>query len=122
VSIIVFGLANKLLVVIGFQRETASRGSLGIYSNIVFAAVLERIFFSITPSVTSLIGALIIVGSALFVAVTKQKDEKSDTAVILHVRLPSDDVPPGPECDRYGEVDKMKASSNDEIRIDMIEQ
>jgi len=79
---VIFGLVSKLLVVLGFQRETASRGSLGVYAQIIFAVGLERIFFSVTPSATSLIGGLIIVGSALFVAMTKQSDEKFDRSYL----------------------------------------
>ena len=53
----------------GLQRETAGRGTLALYSKIVFAIILQRIFFHTLPTYLSLVGTLLIVGSALYVVV-----------------------------------------------------
>lgn len=70
----------------GLARETASRGSMGIYTQvgpscfpptdllrsfvqIVFATILERMFFHAIPSALSVIGTLMIISCALYVAV-----------------------------------------------------
>lgn len=41
-----------------------------MYSQILFAAILDRIFFHTKPSALSFIGTIIIIGSALWVAVS----------------------------------------------------
>jgi drug/metabolite transporter (DMT)-like permease len=51
----------------GLQRETASRGSTGLYVEAFFAAVLEGLFLGVTPSLLSVIGGTIIICSALHV-------------------------------------------------------
>ena len=53
----------------GLQRETASRGALALYSKIIFATLLERIVFHTFPTFLSVVGALMIVGSALYIVV-----------------------------------------------------
>jgi len=53
----------------GLQRETASRGTLAIYSKIIFATMLEQIVFHTFPTFFSVVGALMIVGSALYIVV-----------------------------------------------------
>ncbi|KAG6853265.1 hypothetical protein C0991_005590 [Blastosporella zonata] len=69
----VFGFAAQALLTMGLQRETAGRGSIAIYTQIVFATILERIFFQTEPSLLSITGTLIIVSSALYVAITKRR-------------------------------------------------
>jgi len=59
----------QMLLTMGLQRETASRGSLAVYSKIVFATVLERILFHTLPAYLSVVGTLMIVVSALYIAV-----------------------------------------------------
>jgi len=60
----------------GLQRETASRGTLALYSKIVFAIILQRVFFHTLPTYLSVVGTLLIVGSALYIVV------RSDRAMI----------------------------------------
>ncbi|KAH8113038.1 hypothetical protein DFH11DRAFT_357479 [Phellopilus nigrolimitatus] len=59
----------------GLQREAAGRGTLAIYIQIIFASILEQIFFHTTPSVLSVAGTIIILGSAIYVALTKQSSQ-----------------------------------------------
>ncbi|KAF8057617.1 drug/metabolite transporter superfamily [Lyophyllum atratum] len=65
----VFGFIAQVLLTMGLQRETAGRASTAVYTQVVFAAVLERIFFQTTPSILSVIGTVIIITAALYVAV-----------------------------------------------------
>ncbi|KDR72929.1 hypothetical protein GALMADRAFT_252278 [Galerina marginata CBS 339.88] len=70
----IFGFVAQTLLTMGLQRETAGRGSMAVYTQIVFATILERIFFHAVPTVLSVIGTLLIVSSALYVALTKEKE------------------------------------------------
>jgi drug/metabolite transporter (DMT)-like permease len=65
----VFGFFTQVFLTMGLQRETASRGSLGFYVQILFAAIAERWIFHATPSYLSLIGTFIILICAAYVAV-----------------------------------------------------
>ena len=65
----VFGFVGQLLLTMGLQRETASRGSLGLYVQILFAAIAERWIFHATPSYLSLLGTCIILSCAVYIAV-----------------------------------------------------
>ncbi|KAJ3747844.1 integral membrane protein DUF6 [Lentinula detonsa] len=73
----VFGFCAQIFLTLGLQRETASRGTLAIYTLIVFTSLLDRIFFHSVPSLLSVLGTLIIVGSALWVVVTKNDQNQS---------------------------------------------
>jgi len=53
----------------GLQRESPSRGTLAIYSKIIFATMFEWILFHTLPSYFSVVGTLMIVVSALYIAV-----------------------------------------------------
>ncbi|KAF9242857.1 hypothetical protein BU15DRAFT_72508 [Melanogaster broomeanus] len=65
----VFGLTSQTLLTMGLQRETAARGSMTMYIQVVFAVILERVFFGTVPSLFSIIGAAIIITSAIYVIV-----------------------------------------------------
>ena len=72
----------------GLQRETAGRSTIAVYgqgsaitmmlalyaklweAQIVFASTFERIFFHTLPSPLSIVGTVIIIGSALYVVVS----------------------------------------------------
>ncbi|KAJ6589033.1 hypothetical protein B0H19DRAFT_1102598 [Mycena capillaripes] len=70
----ILGFCAQILLTMGFQRETAGRASLALYTQIIFASVLERVFFHTTPTFLSLLGTLIIMSSAIYVALTKKKN------------------------------------------------
>ncbi|KAK0447407.1 uncharacterized protein EV420DRAFT_1568641 [Desarmillaria tabescens] len=67
------GFFAQVALTMGLQRETAGRGTIAIYTQIIFASFAERIFFHSTPQVLSVLGTIIILSSALYVAVTKRK-------------------------------------------------
>ncbi|KAF8258680.1 hypothetical protein EI94DRAFT_1753930 [Lactarius quietus] len=77
----ILGLIGQTLLTMGLQRETAGRGTLAIYSSIIFAVILEFIFSHTTPSALSIIGMLIIASSAIYITLTKKVTAiKPDTA------------------------------------------
>ncbi|KAF8603268.1 hypothetical protein BDV93DRAFT_523348 [Ceratobasidium sp. AG-I] len=75
-----FGFLAQLLLTLGLQRETASRGSLALYVQIVFSLVFERIAFGATPPVLSVVGTCIIMGCAIYVALNKPDAKPSAPA------------------------------------------
>ncbi|KAG1782209.1 integral membrane protein DUF6 [Suillus placidus] len=75
-----FGFVAQTLLTLGLQRETVSRGSTGVYIQVLFAVVLERLIFGVVPSLLSVLGAAIIVSSALFVVLTKRGPTPVNTA------------------------------------------
>ncbi|KZP15981.1 hypothetical protein FIBSPDRAFT_934865 [Athelia psychrophila] len=76
----VFGFIAQTLLTMGLQRETAGRGTLAVYIQIVFVSILERIFFHFMPSALSIVGNLIILSSALYVTLTKSSAATPATA------------------------------------------
>jgi len=69
----IFGFVAQILLVTGFQNETASRGSMAIYTLILFSGSFEQIFLHVKLAALSVIGGIIIISSAIYVAVTKQR-------------------------------------------------
>lgn len=76
----VFGFVAQTLLTLGLQRETVSRGSTGVYVQMLFAVVLERLIFGVVPSLLSVLGATIIMSSALCVVLTKREPTPDSTA------------------------------------------
>ncbi|KAG1744600.1 uncharacterized protein EDB91DRAFT_193164 [Suillus paluster] len=64
--ILAAGSCSQTLLTMGYQRETATRGSMGQYVQFLFAEVLEYVFFATVPSILSFIGAVIIMTSATY--------------------------------------------------------
>jgi drug/metabolite transporter (DMT)-like permease len=54
----------------GLQRETVSRGVTGQYVQALFAVALEGLFLGVVPSLLSVLGAAIIISSAIYVVVS----------------------------------------------------
>ncbi|GAA6036017.1 hypothetical protein JCM8097_005217 [Rhodosporidiobolus ruineniae] len=72
VPIGIFGFLAQALLTMGLQREKAGRGTLAVYSNLIFAMILERVVFHKLPDAWSLLGACIIIGGAIRVALEKK--------------------------------------------------
>ncbi|RPD56863.1 drug/metabolite transporter [Lentinus tigrinus ALCF2SS1-7] len=64
------GFAAQMTMTTGLQRETAGRGTMAIYVQVIFALVFERVFFHTTPPPPSILGTVIILSSAIYVAVS----------------------------------------------------
>ncbi|KAH9974987.1 hypothetical protein BGW80DRAFT_1225285 [Lactifluus volemus] len=65
----IFGLIAQILVTMGLQRETASRGTLAVYTSIVFAVMFEFVVFHTTPSALSIAGTAVIMSLAIYISV-----------------------------------------------------
>ncbi|CAK5263619.1 unnamed protein product [Mycena citricolor] len=81
----VLGFLAQVLLTMGYQRETAGRAGMALYTQIIFASVLERVFFGTSPTFLSMLGTSIIMSSAIFVALSVPKHiaEKSDPTMSL---------------------------------------
>ncbi|KAG1869173.1 hypothetical protein C8R48DRAFT_110719 [Suillus tomentosus] len=77
------GFFAQTLTTIGYQHETAARGSMGQYVQLLFAGVLEYVIFGTVPSALSLIGAAIIMTSAIYVIISKKGSPKEPEAISL---------------------------------------
>ncbi|KAF9446645.1 DUF6-domain-containing protein [Macrolepiota fuliginosa MF-IS2] len=72
VMIGIFGFIAQILLTMGLARETAGRGTMAIYTQIVFATIFEQIFFNTMPTTLSAVGTFMIISCALYVALTKE--------------------------------------------------
>ncbi|KIM44305.1 hypothetical protein M413DRAFT_378817 [Hebeloma cylindrosporum] len=81
----IFSFVAQILFTMGLQRETASRGTLALYSKIVFATILQWILFHTTPPCLSVVGTLMIVVSALYVVLTKEKPKPTLDQPVQHL-------------------------------------
>ncbi|KAJ7471884.1 hypothetical protein FB451DRAFT_1090009 [Mycena latifolia] len=88
----ILGFVAQILLTMGFQRETAGRASMALYTQIIFASALERIFFHTTPTSLSLLGTAIIMTSAIYVALTKKKNPDAEKPDQGDGRVGADDI------------------------------
>jgi hypothetical protein len=65
------GFTGQALLTAGLAREKAGRGSLATYLQLPFAIGFERLLFHRVPDPISLLGASIIIASAITVLLTK---------------------------------------------------
>ncbi|KAJ6510509.1 hypothetical protein C8R45DRAFT_964356 [Mycena sanguinolenta] len=88
----ILGFAAQILLTMGFQREKVGRASMALYTQIIFASILERIFFKTMPTFLSLFGTLIIMSSAIYVALTKQKNADNEKQEQMNAITRSEDI------------------------------
>lgn len=65
------GFMGQILMTMGVQREAAGRATMAIYIQIIFATINDIVFFNTTPGVLSIVGTVIIMTSAIYVALSK---------------------------------------------------
>lgn len=65
-----FGFIAQILLTFGLQREKAGRASLAMYLSLFYSLIFELVIFGTVPPILSLLGAGIIIGSAIWVAVS----------------------------------------------------
>ncbi|KAN0135180.1 DUF6 domain containing protein [Lactarius tabidus] len=68
-----FGFIAQALLTNGLQREAAGRGTLALYTSVVFAVMFEFIIFHATPPALSIAGTTIIMSSGIYITLTKRK-------------------------------------------------
>ncbi|KAI1094343.1 hypothetical protein F5B19DRAFT_490463 [Rostrohypoxylon terebratum] len=95
ISIGVAGFLLQFLLTEGLQREKAGRATNLIYTQMVFALIIERVVWGTTPPIESLFGSALIIGSAIWVSLQKTKPptEKKDLVVDEEQSLLGADVP-----------------------------
>ncbi|KAG9312566.1 hypothetical protein JVU11DRAFT_6962 [Chiua virens] len=103
-----FGVVAQVLMTMGLRYETATRGSLVGYSQLLFAGVLELVVFGTVPSLMSVVGSVAIIAAQVYVVISKQKPPE-ETPVALRITS-SDDVERRLlSSDSAGPVDKPQA-------------
>ncbi|KAK0470643.1 drug/metabolite transporter superfamily [Armillaria novae-zelandiae] len=80
--LVLTGFVGQVLLSMGLQRETAGRGTTAIYTQIVFATIIERIFFEYIPNAWSAIGIVVIMSVAIYVAMSKPQESPKDELII----------------------------------------
>ncbi|KAJ7641429.1 hypothetical protein FB45DRAFT_825652 [Roridomyces roridus] len=74
----ILSFVAQILLTMGFQREQAGRASMALYTQIIFASILERVVFHTTPTFLSLLGTSIIMVSAIYVALAKKNTSNEE--------------------------------------------
>ena len=64
-----FGFIMQFLLTAGLAYEKSSRATNMVYTQMLFALALDKLIWNSTPSLTSIIGSSLILGSALYVAI-----------------------------------------------------
>jgi len=70
------GFTMQFLLAAGLQYEKSSRATNMVYTQMLFALAFDKLVFGVTPGVLSIIGSTLILGSAIYVALRKEADEK----------------------------------------------
>ena len=91
IAIGTFGFVGQILLTLGLRREKVGRASLGMYLQMVFALLFEKIFFNTTPHYLSVLGAAIIIATSLLVALSKDKKKEQLDNGAEHDKLLQDE-------------------------------
>ncbi|KAI6021011.1 drug/metabolite transporter superfamily [Pisolithus marmoratus] len=67
----VLNFAAQMYLTMGLQRETAARGTIGVYVQVIFADVLDVSFFKTVPNLLSFLGTGIIMTCAIYIVVSQ---------------------------------------------------
>jgi len=94
----VLGLIAQILLTMGLQLETAGRGTLAVYTSVIFAVIFEFAVFHTTPSALSITGALVIISSSIYTSLTKRKTATKTVSATTE-RSPGDASTPSPGDD-----------------------
>ncbi|KAK7393956.1 hypothetical protein QQX98_013260 [Neonectria punicea] len=86
-SIGISGFLLQVLLTEGLQREKAGRATNLIYTQMVFALILERIVWGTTPPPTSFLGSVLIISAAIWVSLQKRALEQRKPAADEERRL-----------------------------------
>lgn len=71
-----FGFLMQFCLTAGIQRVKAGKAALMSYTNMVFAIILDLIFWGHLPGLLSVLGMIIIIGNAYIIVKYKQNDNK----------------------------------------------
>ena len=76
------GFLLQFLLTEGLQREKAGRATNLMYLQLVLALIIERVIWGTTPPIESLMGAVLIIGAAIWVTLQKNNAGKEKTAKV----------------------------------------
>ena len=62
----------QFLLSAGLQHEKSSRATNMVYTQMLFALIFDKVVFGTNPSLLSLLGSSMILGSAIYVALQKE--------------------------------------------------
>lgn len=77
------GFAMQLLLTAGLAYEKSSRSTNMIYTSILFALIYDGIVFHAIPQTWSLVGSLLIMGSAIYVAMQNDNRKIGERTEVL---------------------------------------
>lgn len=85
------GFLFQFALTAGVQRVKASKASLVVYTQMIFAIVLDLIIWHHFPGFLSILGILIIIGCTLLVIKYKPQEQEQDLESGKHHALPQQD-------------------------------
>jgi len=91
----VLGLSAQILLTMGLQIETAGRGTLAVYTSVIFAVIFEFAVFHTTPSAHSITGVFIIISSSVYTTLTKKTATKNASITSERSTCTRDSSTPG---------------------------
>ncbi|CDR47175.1 RHTO0S14e00254g1_1 [Rhodotorula toruloides] len=97
----VLGFLSQALMTMGLIKEKAGRGALATYTNLLFTMIMERLVFGKLPDIWSLIGAAIIVGGAVRVALEHKAHTAPSGSAVDGVDEVAIAAATGPALERY---------------------
>ncbi|KAI9727094.1 MAG: hypothetical protein M1828_007295 [Chrysothrix sp. TS-e1954] len=74
------GFAMQFLLSAGLQHEKSSRATNMVYTQMLFALILDKLVFGVNPTLLSLGGSSLILGSAIYVAMQKESLKQREEA------------------------------------------
>ncbi|KAI2467531.1 hypothetical protein F4781DRAFT_307347 [Annulohypoxylon bovei var. microspora] len=74
------GLAMEFLLTVGISSDTSSAATLMIYSQIVWALILDRVLFQTTINLWAILGAVTVIGSLTLVTLSGNGQKLDSTA------------------------------------------
>ena len=76
ISLGICGFVMQFALTAGLQHEKSSRATNMVYTQMLFALAFDKIVFDTTPGAWGIAGSSLILGSALYVALLNNKNEK----------------------------------------------
>jgi drug/metabolite transporter (DMT)-like permease len=72
------GFIMQFLLAAGLQYEKSSRATNMVYMQMLFALTFDKLVWGTTPGALSIIGSSLILGSAIYVAMKKENNNKKE--------------------------------------------
>lgn len=75
------GFVMQFFLTAGLAHEKSSRATNMVYTQILFALAFDKIIFNTTPGGWSIVGSSLVLGSALYITVHKDKEKRRSTSI-----------------------------------------